>query len=112
MVLVENFNVSIPSKVHEVFCHVTDWYDRHPDLFLGRFSEQSDESLHSKFKKFCEQRNLIKNIDSPNYGSSLCLAVATFNFQFEKMKTKKKINCTSSCQRGLNHARSVLSGNC
>merc|ERR1712115_181676 len=79
MVLVENFNVSIPSKVHEVFCHVTDWYDRHPDLFLGRFSEQSDESLHSKFKKFCEQRNLIKNVDSPNYGSSLCLAVATFN---------------------------------
>ncbi len=53
--LIKNFttdylalNISVTSKVHIVFVHLSDWIETHNDS-LGRFSEQAGEAIHHDF---------------------------------------------------------------
>ena len=59
-------DISILVKVHELFFHVSEWIDKYPDIPIGLVCEQTGESLHSRFDKFCEGW-MIKNRLNVNY---------------------------------------------
>ena len=72
-------DVLILVKVHELFFHVSEWIDKYPDIPVGLVCEQTSESLHSHFDKFCEQRILIKNRQNPKYKDSFLSCIIAFN---------------------------------
>ena len=78
---IEQFGITIPSKVHMAFFHVTQWwYNRHPDIPLGLVSEQTGGSLNNKFKTFCRNK-LRGNVFDSGYGENLLNLVVAFNFK-------------------------------
>ena len=57
MVLVDDFRVSISVKAHEMFFHVAPWLKKW-NIPLGVISAQTEESLHSYFWNFAQQKGI------------------------------------------------------
>ena len=77
MVLVDNFEVSISVKAHEMFFHVAPWLKKW-NIPLGVVSAHTEESLHSYFFKFAERKGL-QNPNSPNFPENFRKVVAALN---------------------------------
>ena len=72
-------NITKPLKIHVLLVHCKTFFDEcGKGKGLGFFSEQTDESIHQKFKPIF-QRYKIKSIDSEKYGSHLLDAVVAFS---------------------------------
>ena len=73
-----DYEASVIFKVHEMFFHVAGFMDRYPTFPLGLISEQTSESLHSKFTQFSRNR-LMKSTNSPKYPQNFLDVVVAFN---------------------------------
>ena len=78
-VLNEDFGVSILVKAHDVFFHCIDWIERW-DIPLGVVSEHEGESLHLRFRKFIESKQLASP-DSEDFGDNLLIVTVALNSQ-------------------------------
>ena len=68
--------VRMTPKVHCVVHHIRQFCEKH-STSLGRWSEQSTESLHSDFEKTWERFKVSNG--NPKYGSQLLKAVCNYN---------------------------------
>jgi len=77
--VLEDFGVSTIVKAHDIFYHVIDWIDKY-QLPLGLVSEQAGESIHSRFDKFIQNKQ-VANPDSENFGLNLLKIIIAWNSQ-------------------------------
>ena len=78
-VLNEDFGVSILVKAHDLFFHCIDWIEKW-QVSLGVVSENEGESLHLKFRKFSESKQLASP-DSEDFGDNLLTVTIALNSQ-------------------------------
>ena len=64
-VLIKDFEVNAINKLHACHVHLMEWIEEFK-MGLGNVDEQTGESSHHDFKKFCQGR-LIEDIDDPRY---------------------------------------------
>ena len=76
-VLHEDFGVSITVKAHDVFFHIIDWLDRW-QVPLGLVSEQAGESIHSKFNKHVQDKQ-VASPNHPSFGENLLKVSVAWN---------------------------------
>ena len=69
LVLFEDFDVNAINKLHACHIHLIEWIEEF-EMGLAYVDEQTGESSHQDFNKFCRGR-LMENIDDPRYLESL-----------------------------------------
>ena len=79
LVLDQDFQVSTLVKGLDVFHYIIDWIDKW-DLPLGLVSEQADESIHGRLRKFMENKQ-VASPDSENFGANLLRVIVAWNSQ-------------------------------
>ena len=65
LVLFDDFDVNAINKLHACHTHLMDYIEEF-ELPLGHVDEQTGESSHQDFNKFCRGR-LMEDIDNPGY---------------------------------------------
>ena len=65
LVLFKDFDVNAINKLHACHVHLMEWIEEF-EMGLAFVDEQTGESAHQDFNKFCHGR-LIENIDDPKY---------------------------------------------
>ena len=84
LVLFEDFDVNAINKLHACHVHVMEWIEEYK-MGLGNVDEQTGESCHQDFKKFCNGR-LMENIDDPGYLECLRKLVVEYASKHRKSK--------------------------
>ena len=74
-----SFNISVTPKIHAEFYHVVDFFQVRQEG-LGRWSEQSSESVHADFSKTWDRYKVPYG--HPLYSNRLLRAVLSYNASY------------------------------
>ena len=72
----ENVGIAITPKVHCLYDHVPEFISRH-GLSLGKFAEQTCESVHCDFLK--EWKRYMCDVSHPTYPDKIKSCVVKYN---------------------------------
>ena len=84
IVLFKDFDVSAINKLHACHAHLMEWIEEF-ELPLGHVDEQTGESSHQDFSKFC-QGKLMENIHDDRYLENLRKLVVAYASMHRKSK--------------------------
>ncbi len=84
LVLIEDLDVNAINKLHECHIHLTEWLKEFK-MGLGNVCEQTSESSHADWDKFCHGR-LPKDINHPDYLKTLKKLVVEYACKHRKRK--------------------------
>ena len=80
LVLMENFQVTMPVKVHIILHHLSDYMEQ-TNKTLFNASDQVGEAVHHSVKKFIESHPNYNHVDksTDEYGEDILLGIKHFN---------------------------------